>query len=285
MKEALYVENAFWQSEGTREIRQQMLDSARRQGLELRAVTNADFVGPDSFTNLPPMALFWDKDLLLAQRLEMAGLRLFNPMEGIRLCDDKTLSYLKLLPSGLPQPDTLLCPQTFPRVGFTNTGFLDQVADQLGLPFVIKEGMGSFGQQVYLAHSLAEAKEILQGLHSPILFQRFIAESAGRDLRLYVVGKQVVAAMMRVNRAGDFRANINHGGSAHHHVPTAEEQQMAIDACAWLGLDFAGVDLLLSHEGPLLCEVNSNAHFKALRELSGVNPADHIIRLMKEYLP
>ena len=190
----------------------------------------------DSFSSLPPAAIFGDKDLLLAQQLETAGVRLFNPMDAIRLCDDKTLSYLALRDSGIPQPETLLCPQTFPAVGFTRLDFLDEVIGLLGLPFVIKEGRGSFGQQVYLAGSVREAAEILGRVRSPILFQRFVRESAGRDLRLYVVGDEVVASMMRVNRSGDFRANINHGGEALPHQATKEEARMAILACRKLGL-------------------------------------------------
>ncbi len=117
-----------------------------------------------------------------------------------------------------------------------------------------------------------------------MLFQRFIKESAGRDLRLYVVGGRVVAAMERVNHSGDFRANIAGGGSARPHKVSAQEEELALLACRHLGLDFGGIDLLQSKDGPVLCEVNSNAHFQALRELSGVDPADHILSLIKESL-
>lgn len=284
MQEALYIDNAFWQSAGTKELRDCMMRSAKAQGLRLIHRDNASFTGPDSFQGLPPAAIFWDKDLRLAQQLEMAGVKLFNAMDAIRLCDDKTLSYLSLKDSGIPQPETILCPQTFPGVGFTRLDFLDDVIERLGFPFVIKEGMGSFGQQVYLASGLDEAAEMLKNIHSPILFQRFVSESAGKDLRLFVVGGEVVASMMRVNRTGDFRANINHGGEALAHQATEEQERIAVQACRRLGLHFAGVDLLLGRNGPLLCEVNSNAHFKALRALTRVNPADAIVSLVKEHL-
>lgn len=280
MKEALFIENAFFQSAGTRSLRERLQRAAGAQGLRLIVKTNADFLGEGAFRRLPQAALFWDKDLLLARQLEDAGLRLFNTSRAIGLCDDKTLSYLHLKDSGIPMPDTLLCPLTYPLVGFTSTDFLEHVAARLGLPFVIKEGMGSFGQQVYLARSLDEARRILADAKSPLLFQRFVQESAGRDLRIYVVGGQVVAAMQRVNRSGDFRANVNHGGEALPHQPSAEEERLAIWACRALGLDFGGVDLLLSRDGPLLCEVNSNAHFHALEEVSGASPADAIATLI-----
>ena len=285
MKEALYIDNAFWRSEATESLRQTLTEAAFGQGIALAHRTNADFLRGDSFASLPKAALFWDKDQRLAKTLESKGLRLFNPSEAIRLCDDKTLTWLHLKDQGIPMPDTLLCPFTFGNVGYTRTEFVEDAALRLGLPFVIKAGCGSFGAQVFLAHTAEEAVQRVRAMAGePVLFQRFIKESAGRDLRLYVVGGKVVAAMERVNHTGDFRANIASGGSANRHEVSAEESAIALSACEKLGLDFGGVDLLESKEGPLLCEVNSNAHFAALRELSGINPADHIIARLKEAL-
>ena len=285
MKEALYVDNAFWRSEATESLRQTLAQAALRQGIKLAHRTNADFLKEDSFTRLPPAALFWDKDQRLAKTLESEGLRLFNPSEAIRLCDDKTLTWLHLKDQGIPMPDTMLCPFTFGNVGYTRTEFIEDAAQRLGLPFVIKAGCGSFGAQVFLAHTVDEAAQRVRAMAGePVLFQRFIKESAGRDLRLYVVGGRVIAAMERVNLAGDFRANIAGGGSANRHEVSAEESAIALSACEKLGLDFGGVDLLISKDGPLLCEVNSNAHFTALRELCGINPADYIIARLKEAL-
>ena len=285
MKEALYIDNAFWQSKGTEGLRETLTEAALRQGITLAHRTNADFLKEGSFSRLPPAALFWDKDQRLAASLEAAGLRLFNPQEAIRLCDDKTLTYLHLKHQGIPMPDTLLCPFTFGNVGYTRMDFVEDAALRLGLPFVIKAGCGSFGAQVFLAHTVEEAAQRTRTLAGePVLFQRFIKESAGRDLRLYVVGGKVIAAMERVNLAGDFRANIAIGGSANRHEASEEESAIALSACEKLGLDFGGVDLLQSKDGPLLCEVNSNAHFAALTELCGINPADHIIALLKEAL-
>ena len=286
MKEALYIENGFWQSEGTRALKRSLTEAGQRQGLRLIARPNTDFMRPDSLRGLPKTALFWDKDLRLAEEMERAGLRLFNRAEAIRLCDDKTLTWLHLKGSGIPMPDTLLCPMTFPNVGYTVTAFLKEAADVLGLPFVIKQGRGSFGSQVYLVHSVAEAVDILcPCAGEPVLFQRFVSESAGRDVRVYVVGGRVVASMGRVNLTGDFRANVENGGKAVAHAPTPREEELALQACRLLGLDFGGVDLLYGQDGPLLCEVNSNAHFKALQAVSGVSPADAIVAHMLEHMP
>ena len=175
-------------------------------------------------------------------------------------------------------PRTLLCPQTFPGCGYESDAFIDEYAQLLGLPFVVKEGFGSFGQQVYLAQSADEARVILKQCGAvPMLFQKFVKESAGRDLRLYMVDGQCVAAMERVNLTGDFRANIAGGGTAFAYTPTNEEIALAARTCELLHLTFAGVDILRSDDGPLLCEVNSNAHFVALTELTGVSPSDAIL--------
>jgi RimK family alpha-L-glutamate ligase len=284
MLEALYIENAFWQSSATRWLRQTLMQAAEEQGMHLQVRSNADFLRNGSLEDLPPLALFWDKDVRLAGFLEAKGLRLFNQAEAIRICDDKTLTYIALQNLDVPMPDTLLCPTTFPAVGYTRFDFIRDAAEQLGIPFVIKEGFGSFGQQVYLVHTLEEAQDLIQAAAGkPLLFQRFIRECAGRDVRAYVVGGEVVASMMRVNTSGDFRANIASGGQAHLHTLSAEEKRIALAACRHLRLDFAGVDLLESDNGPLLCEVNSNAHFQALRELCGRNPADNIIGLLKAW--
>jgi RimK family alpha-L-glutamate ligase len=111
-----------------------------------------------------------------------------------------------------------------------------------------------------------------------VIFQEFIRESAGRDLRLNVVGGRVIAAMERMNPNGDFRANISNGGEMRPHTPTFEETRLALRTAEVLGLDFCGVDLLLSNGGPVVCEVNSNAHFKSIFECTGVNAADEIMR-------
>ena len=285
MKEALYIDNAFWQSKGTEGLRETLTEAALRQGIKLAHRTNADFLKEDSFTRLPPAALFWDKDQRLAKTLESEGLRLFNPSEAIRLCDDKTLTWLHLKDQGIPMPDTLLCPFTFGNVGYTRTEFVQDAAQRLGLPFVIKAGCGSFGAQVFLAHTVDEAAQRVRAMAGePVLFQRFIKESAGRDLRLYVVGGKVIAAMERVNLAGDFRANIAGGGSANRHEVSAEESAIALSACEKLGLDFGGVDLLQSKDGPLLCEVNSNAHLVNLKKCTGIDTAPLLFRAIQEAL-
>lgn len=286
----ILVVNAFWKSASMNQMEALFRQAAARLSITLSVRTNADLL-----CLLPPFKplrartdadfyLFWDKDVRLALQLEQLGGRIFNPARSIALCDDKTLTHLALCKTGLPMPPTILCPQTFPAVGYPESDFLAQVGEALGYPLVIKEGCGSFGQQVYLAQSPADARAIIaRAAGAPLLFQKFIQESAGRDIRLYMVGGQCAAAMRRVNDT-DFRANIQSGGRAERYEPTAEEVALAAAACKALGLAFAGVDLLHSQDGPLLCEVNSNAHFTALSALTHVDVAEKILMHIQEAL-
>lgn len=285
MKHAWLLVNAFLQGGSFLKMERVLLDAARDAGIRLITKTNADFIRDRSLEDVPPAALFFDKDIRLAARMETRGMRLFNSADAIAVCDDKTLTALALDRAGLAQPKTILCPMTYPGIGYPDLVFLEEVIDELGLPLVVKEGRGSFGKQVYLVHSLAELNSLIQRLGATeILFQRFIQEAAGTDLRLYVVGGEVVASIRRVNTQNDFRANLENGGTAHPYTPSPEEARLALAACAACQTDFAGVDLLQSREGPLVCEVNSNAHFLGLMTATGKNPAVHIVNLLKEAL-
>ncbi|MBR0135526.1 MAG: RimK family alpha-L-glutamate ligase [Clostridia bacterium] len=286
----ILIVNRFLNTSKFNDISARFLASAEKLGAELSLFTNDEFFlasgnGFDSYSDKAENAdfvLFYDKDVLLARQLEQRGMRLFNSAFSIMLCDDKALTHLAL-DGAVPMPATYIAPFTYENIGYNNTDFVDRMFDLLGAPLVIKEACGSFGQQVYLAHDTNEAGEILKKVGGKrVIFQQFIRESAGRDLRLNVVGGRVIASMERFNEHGDFRANISNGGSMRPYTPTREEEELALKAAEILELDFCGVDLLQSDRGTLLCEVNSNAHFKSIEQCTGVNAADeimaHIIR-------
>jgi ribosomal protein S6--L-glutamate ligase/gamma-F420-2:alpha-L-glutamate ligase len=132
---------------------------------------------------------------------------------------------------------------------------------------------------VHLINSEAELIAFLDQLETrPALLQEYVEATHGQDTRLQVVGGEVVAAIKRTAHDGDFRANLTNGGTAQPYQPTPEEVAMAVDTCEALGLTFAGVDLLFGAEGPILCEVNSNAHFVNLSRSTGVNVGAKIIQ-------
>lgn len=288
--------NGFLHSSKFNEIHKWLLDAAKKHNIELEIKSNdavlislsedINFIEQIPVNRRPEFVLFWDKDIRLAQALEKMGLQVFNSSESIARCDDKSLTHLLLSKEHIPMPETIIAPMTYPNIGYTDSSFLETVENRLQYPIVIKECFGSFGQQVYLVHNRSELEEQVRTLQGkPFLFQKFISYSAGRDVRLQVVGEQVVASMYRYASDGDFRANITNGGSMKPYEPTEEEKKLAIRCCKILGLDFAGVDLLFGeNETMLVCEVNSNAHFKNIYDCTGVNTADYIIKYIIEHI-
>lgn len=281
--QGLLVMNEFGQTESFRLLRKALTEAAQGLGMGLDFATNGTLLFDMSLSKpLLPLGgydfcLFWDKDLLLGKQLERAGLRLFNSIASIEVADDKALTHFCLARHNLPQPKTIAAPLTYAGLGYTNLDFLDRAAAYLGYPLVIKERRGSFGWQVYLAANREEGAAILCE-HAPVtmLLQEFVGERAGEDIRIYVVGGKAIASMRRYN-PGDFRANVSSGGLAETYVPTPMEEALALAAAKALDLDFAGVDLLRGPDGPLLCEVNSNAHFLGLGATTGVNAAEAIL--------
>jgi RimK family alpha-L-glutamate ligase len=250
--------------------------AASEQSIKLIRKTNVELLL--DVRVLPDFALFWDKDIKLAKLLKQKGLRLFNTASAIEACDDKSLTYIKLL-GDLKMPETYIAPKTYELVGYGAYSFLDPIADKLGFPLVIKGCFGSFGMQIYLVENPSQMRETVKRMGlKPMIFQKYIKSSHGRDMRVYVVGGKIAAAMTRKSPDGDFRSNVTNGGAAESVIPPPAYAEMALTACKKLELDFGGVDILFGENNePILCEVNSNAHFKALCECSGVNIAREII--------
>ncbi|MEA4999263.1 MAG: RimK family alpha-L-glutamate ligase [Candidatus Limiplasma sp.] len=289
MPHGLMVVNAFLRMTKFDELYGILSDAARGCGIRLSVRTNAELApivdSPAFDASMYDFVLFWDKDIALATQLSQRGLPVFNSAESILRCDDKSLTYLTLRQAGIPMPRTILAPKTYPAFGYPDTGFVDQAAQALGFPLVLKECFGSFGQQVYLFQALEPLRQKVRELAgTPMLFQTMVQESLGRDVRVNVVGERVVASILRHSTNGDFRSNLTLGGVMEPYEPTADEANLALAAVRALGLTFAGVDVLFGADGPLICEVNSNAHFKTTLTCTGVNMAVELLREIKSRL-
>lgn len=287
------VVNEFLQSKKFDEIHSWLLQAANKQDIDMDLKTNASLMvelpaDREDAVRLekPDFILFWDKDVKLAEHLEKLGFPVFNSARAIETCDNKALTHLALMHAGIRMPRTIIAPMTFENIGYTNLDFAGRAAEKLGFPLVVKECFGSFGQQVYLAHDYGELTDIISKTGArPILFQEYIATSAGRDIRLQVVGNKVVASMYRHSVNGDFRANLTIGGRMEQYRPTEEQCRLALECCSIIGLDFAGVDILFGeNDEPIVCEVNSNAHFKNIYDCTGVNAAEAIIEYIRDKL-
>ncbi len=276
------VVNGFLQTEKFTEMYGMFQRAASKRNIPLRLVKSTELIFPVDAplppSSLPDFVLFWDKDAALARRLEAMGIPVFNPADGVENSDDKIRTALLLQRAGLPHPKTVIAPKTFEGVGYCDERFLSEAAARIRFPMVIKEAFGSFGAQVYLVHNKDELGKLVKTFgYKPFLMQEFLQSSFGRDMRLNVVGDRVACAMLRVNER-DFRSNITNGGKAQAVLPPGEWEQTAIAATRALGLDFAGVDILFGEGGePVVCEVNSNPHFKSSLVCTGVDLSEEIL--------
>jgi ribosomal protein S6--L-glutamate ligase len=154
-----------------------------------------------------------------------------------------------------------------------------------GPPVVIKLLEGTQGVGVVLAESAKAAKSTIEaffGLKANFLIQEFIAESRGADIRAFVVGNKVVAAIRRQGAEGDFRSNLHRGGQGTAVTLSAEEEHAALAAAKALGIKVAGVDMLQSKRGPLIMEVNSSPGLQGIETITGIDVATQIIAYLEE---
>ncbi len=177
-------------------------------------------------------------------------------------------------------------------IGLPGTGFAHSTKDTDGLikmvggpPVIIKLIEGTQGIGVVLAETINSAKSMIEafrGLSANILVQEFIAESKGEDIRCFVVGDEVVAAMIRKAKTGEFRANIHRGGKSSPIDLTEEERGAALGAARVHGLKVAGVDILRSKRGPLVLEVNSSPGLQGIERATGLDIAVKIIEFIEK---
>lgn len=214
-----------------------------------------------------------------------AVLRQFEMMNTYTLNDSNAISRSR---------DKLRSLQLLSRhgVGLPVTGFAsspDDIDDLLetvgGAPVVIKLLEGTQGVGVVLAETHSAAESVIQafhGLNANILVQQFVKEANGADIRCLVVGNKVVAAMKRQGKEGEFRSNLHRGGSASLIKITPEERATAVQAAKILGLNFCGVDLLRSNNGPVVMEVNSSPGLEGIETASGLDIAGMMIEFLEK---
>ena len=228
---------------------------------------------------------YFDKDKYTAELLEQCGLKLFNSAKSMAVCDDKMQTHICLAQSGIPMPNTIGGALCYTQDATVSREYLQGVTDRLGLPLVVKQCYGSFGAQVFLANTFDELAKITDRVkHSAYLFQSYVAESCGRDVRVIVIGSRAVCAMLRQND-NDFRSNVELGGKATAVKITPQIAEICEQTAVALKLDYCGIDVLLSDNGPLVCEVNSNAMFNAMEQATGFNVAkmyvEHALSVVK----
>lgn len=213
----------------------------------------------------------------VVRQFEMADVFTLNSSDGISRSRDKLRSMQILSRAGVGLPTT-----SFAHSIQDINGLLDVVG---GTPVVVKLLEGTQGIGVVLAETKKAAESVIgafRQLDANILVQQFIKEAGGSDIRAFVVGGKVVAAMRRQSAPGDFRSNLHRGGRAQAIRLTPSERSTAVRAAKAMGLSVAGVDLLQSDEGPMVLEVNSSPGLEGIEEASGVDIADLIIEYIED---
>lgn len=213
------------------------------------------------------------------RQFEMLGVHALNGSDAILRARDKLRCHQLLAQQGIGMPRTVFGDNP------------DDTGDLLNLlgkpPHVIKLVEGTQGTGVVLAEKASASRSVIEafrGLYANFLVQEFIAEAKGADIRAFVVGRQVVAAMRRQAKAGEFRSNLHRGGSAEGVELSAREVDTAVRAAAVLGLGVAGVDMLRSRHGPLVLEVNSSPGLEGIEAATGVDVAGAMIEYIERRL-
>ena len=213
----------------------------------------------------------------VVRQFEMMEVYTLNESVAISRSRDKLRSLQLLARKGIGLPITGFAHST----KYTN----DLIRLVNGAPLVIKLLEGTQGIGVVLAetHNAAESViEAFRGQKTNILVQEFIKEAGAKDIRCFVIGNKVVAAMMRTGKEGDFRSNIHRGGSVEKVKITPEERSTAVRAAKIMGLNVAGVDILRSNHGPVVMEVNSSPGLEGIEKASGIKVADLVIDFIEK---
>lgn len=213
----------------------------------------------------------------VVRQFEMMGVYSLNESVAITRSRDKLRAHQLLARKGIGMPVT----------GFAHAP--DDTNDLInligGAPCVVKLTEGTQGRGIVLCETDKAAESVIdafRGLDAYFLVQEFVEEAKGADIRCFVIGGRVVAAMMRQAKPGEFRSNLHRGGSASKIKITPEERSTAVRAAKLMGLSVAGVDILRSNSGPVVMEVNSSPGLEGIEATSGVDIASRIIEFVEK---
>lgn len=212
----------------------------------------------------------------IVRQFEMQGVFTTSSSIAIYRSRDKLRSMQLLARAGVGIPKTIFSRET--------AEVEDLVEQAGGAPVIIKVARGTHGNGVVLAETRKAAEAVMQAFYVEgvnFLVQEYIAESAGTDIRAFVVGGKVVASMKRQSLDDDFRSNIHQGGTGTAIKLTDEERKTAQKAARAMGLPICGVDMMRSSKGPLVLEVNASPGF-AIEKVTGHNVAEKIIDYVEQ---
>ena len=213
--------------------------------------------------------------LAMVKQFELAGVKSINTSDSIYLAKDKFVSLMVLQSKGLPVPETFMV---------RNKQTLSKAVKALGgLPIVLKLLRGSQGIGVKLAKTPVELLAYAQYtwlLDHDFIVQKYYPETKGEDIRILVIGRDIIGGMKRYSHKGDFRSNIHQGGWGEKIDLSPTYKTLAKRATRALGLDIAGVDIIETKHGPLIMEVNASPGFEGMEKITDKNIAKEMIKFV-----
>ena len=215
----------------------------------------------------------------IIRQFELQNITTIVPSQALLMARDKLHSLQMLTKIGVDMPKTY----------FTHYFYnIDDIITTVGgFPFVIKQLEGTQGYGVFLINNLKHATEIInihQSANKKFIFQEFIKESKGADIRAFVIGNKVVGAMKRQAKEGEFRSNLHQGGKGIQIDLSKAETETALKSAKAMGLGVAGVDMLQSKRGPLVIEVNASPGLEGIEKTTKINIAEKIVKQIEKKL-
>jgi ribosomal protein S6--L-glutamate ligase len=208
----------------------------------------------------------------LIRQFELQGYLVLNPHTGVHRTKNKIRTLQLMHHKKTPMPKTAIV---------FDAPTIDYLTQEFKYPVILKSAFGAGGSGIFIAESRRSMQSIADYLlkkNEPIKIQEYIAESKGKDIRIFVVGNKVAAAMERSAKKGDFRSNFHKGGSVKAIEVTDAEKKIALRAAKYMGLDIAGVDVLRTKKGPVIIEVNSQPGLEGITKATGVDVAKKIVK-------
>ncbi len=243
-----------------------------RDGFDLK-YKNKSLLNYDSFLPRIPRS-YKTFGTTLLYFLKKAGKPLPIEPSSVIASHNKFLTLVRLVEAGLPVPETHLA---------IRREVIEKLLKEMDYPLVLKLLYGSKGVGVMFADSEQSAVSVIDALQrfkETIFLERFV-EPGNEDIRAYVIGGKVVAAMKRVAKQGERRANIGIGGHGEPYRLSSTEKKLAIRAAEAMGMGICGVDLMPSEDGPVIIEINVNAQFKGLESATQKNIAREILKYVR----
>lgn len=242
---------------------------------------NAKFVPPDAMIIRASVLENVDFAVSTVKQLQLMGVPVVNHYLPIVRAKNKVRTMQILQHEGIPMPRT---------VAVHNIEYIDEAINRLGsFPIILKVPHGSLGVGVSIVESRRSLHSVLDMMangmkNELIIIQEYVKEAKGKDIRVFVVGGRIIAAMERSAKRGEFRANFHQGGSVALADLSEEEQSLALRSAKAIGLQVAGIDIIRTSEGPKVLEVNSNPGLKGITQATGVNVAYHIVKFAEKLI-